>query len=107
MRSPKITGEEWPEGSLTFQTTFFSGPNSTGSFVASETPLAFGPRNWGQSAALPAVANHASAARQHRTFIALRLFQDFHDEVADITRNFLEPVRHAGRDHHHVALIQV
>src|SRR5438105_3254844 len=103
MRSPKMTGEEWPDGSRVFQITFFSGPNSTGSLVASETPLAFGPRNWGQSAATQIAAQNS--ARQNRTGMKPSLLQHLHHEVADITRNFLEPVRHACRDHHHVALI--
>src|ERR1044071_6917003 len=105
MRSPKMMGEEWPAGSRTFHTTFFSGPKSTGSFVASETPLALIPRNRGQSAAQAPTAKSASGARQDRIVMGLGLLQHLHHEVADRFWNFLEPVRHAGRDHHHVALV--
>src|SRR5215813_1950050 len=45
------TGEEWPGGSGVFHKTFFSGLNSTGRPVVSETPEPFGPRNCDQSSA--------------------------------------------------------
>src|SRR6267142_2022636 len=51
MRSAESTGDEWPGGSAVRQMTFLAGPNSVGRPVASETPKALGPRNWGQSAA--------------------------------------------------------
>src|SRR4030095_14401191 len=43
IRSPARTGDEWPEGSGVFQTTFFAGPNSTGRFAAVPTPEELGP----------------------------------------------------------------
>src|SRR5215510_5563633 len=49
MRVRASTGDEWPGGSEVFQTTFFSGPNSTGRFVAPETPVPLGPRKRGHS----------------------------------------------------------
>src|SRR4028118_1566110 len=57
-RSRVSTGEEWPGGSGVFQTTFFAGPNTSGSPIETETPLPFGPRNCGQSSAnAPVAAN--------------------------------------------------
>ena len=38
------TGDEWPPGSDVFHLTFLPGPNSTGRFVAVETPVPLGPR---------------------------------------------------------------
>src|SRR5262245_44222618 len=44
MRVRANTGDEWPGGSEVFHRTLFPGPNSTGRFVASETPVPLGPR---------------------------------------------------------------
>jgi hypothetical protein len=44
------TGELLPGGVAVRQTTFFAGPNSTGTFAAVATPEPFGPRNAGHSA---------------------------------------------------------
>src|SRR5918992_3458471 len=51
IRSRVSTGDECPGGRAVFQTTFFSGPNSSGRPVDTETPLPFGPRNCTQSSA--------------------------------------------------------
>ena len=45
------TGEECPGGNSVFQTTFLSGPNSTGRPFSSETPPPFGPRKRSHSPA--------------------------------------------------------
>ena len=56
--------DEWPGGSGVFHNTFFSGPNSTGMFVAVDTPRPFGPRKRFQSASLARTTTlDASAAR--------------------------------------------
>jgi hypothetical protein len=60
-RSRVSTGEEWPGGNGVFQTTFFSGPNTSGNPVETETPLPFGPRNCGQSSADAPVAAHIAS----------------------------------------------
>src|ERR1035441_6692088 len=51
IKSPAITGEEYPNGTGVFQTTFFSCPNSVGRRLAWPTPLPLGPRYWGHSPA--------------------------------------------------------
>src|SRR5579859_4987645 len=58
MRSPTMTGDEWPGGSSTFQITFVSGPMASGSLAPSATPVALGPRNCGQSAAMVGTAKN-------------------------------------------------
>ena len=44
MRSPNRIGDECPGGSGSRQTTFLSGPNSTGTRFAVEMPEPLGPR---------------------------------------------------------------
>src|SRR5438552_91367 len=49
--SPQTTGDDQPRpGILAFHRTFLSAAHSAGSCVSVDTPLAFGPRNCGQSA---------------------------------------------------------
>src|SRR5258707_9516496 len=49
IRSPQITGDEWPAGSACFQRTRLDGPNSIGNGESDAAiPLEFGPRNCGQ-----------------------------------------------------------
>src|SRR6188508_3304126 len=45
------TGDEWPGGSGVFHFTWLSGPNSTGRFVALDTPVPLGPRKRDQFSA--------------------------------------------------------
>src|SRR2546429_9608650 len=52
IKSLVMTGDEWPKGSVVFQTTFLLGPNSVGTLVTSATPEPFTPRNIGQSLAV-------------------------------------------------------
>jgi hypothetical protein len=62
------TGEECPGGSAVFHFTFFSGPNSTGRFVALDTPVPFGPRNLDQfSAAADSTEGAATTANPSAT----------------------------------------
>ena len=42
------TGDECPGGIAAFHFTWLSGPNSTGRFVALDTPVPLGPRNLDQ-----------------------------------------------------------
>src|SRR2546426_126928 len=72
IKSPVITGDECPGGTAVFHTTFFSGPNSDGSRVASPTPLPLGPRNCIQSAEKAFAANRA-ANRAANMAIARRI----------------------------------
>jgi hypothetical protein len=77
-RSLVSTGEEWPGGSGVFQTTFFSGPNTSGSPVDAVTPLPFGPRNCGQSSATaPLAANIATSDAINRAPIVFVNFNTF------------------------------
>src|SRR5215471_3696573 len=86
MRVRASTGDEWPGGSEVFQTAFLSGPNSTGRFVASETPVPLGPRKRGHSPSF-AIArptqNSAkmSAAMKRIGIIVLQCFLIFFAEV--------------------------
>src|SRR6185503_18574821 len=77
MRSRVSAGDECPNGSSVFQTTFFSGPNSEGRRVLVDTPDPFGPRKRdqpsgsGMSAASVAsasmIANMNLSRRIHRS----------------------------------------
>jgi len=58
------TGEECPGGTVAFQSTFFSGRNSTGKSLASETPDPLGPRKRGQSAEITEALLTAIRSRQ-------------------------------------------
>ena len=51
-------------------TALRAGPNSTGRLVSPEMPVAFGPRNWGQSAAV----SSAASSRRTRVFAAMNFF---------------------------------
>jgi hypothetical protein len=51
MRGSASTGDECPGGIAADQATFFCGENSAGKGLSSATPLPFGQRFWGQSAA--------------------------------------------------------
>jgi len=65
MRSPHTTGLEWPKpGIAVFQRMFL--PDSTFHSVGGEpapTPLAEGPRNWGQFVSVAPAARAARASR--------------------------------------------
>ena len=64
------TGDECPGGTTAFHFTFFVGPNSTGTLVAPETPVPFGPRKRDQfSASAKASADKSAAARLAPTII--------------------------------------
>src|SRR5712691_12733542 len=64
MRSPQITGEEWPAGSACFQRTRLAGPNSTGGGESDAAiPLEFGPRNCGQLTLSSPISNRDGASR--------------------------------------------
>src|SRR5690348_11843761 len=71
IRSPPITGDECPNGTGVFQTTFLPGPNCTGRRVASPTPLPLGPRNCDQSAAKLVVAAIVIASTRQSISITL------------------------------------
>ena len=61
------TGDEWPGGSGVFHFTWLSGPNSTGRFVAADTPVPLGPRKRAQfsDASMAALASAASTTTTH------------------------------------------
>src|SRR6266850_1702496 len=75
MRSLVSTGDECPAGRAVFQITFLPGPNSSGRFVAVETPLAFTPRNWGQSAPRSMQAVTAAIRRARRRGIESSIYR--------------------------------
>ena len=56
------TGDEWPGGSGVFHFTWLCGPNSTGRFLAVETPVPLGPRNRAQFSAAVTVAASVTAS---------------------------------------------
>src|SRR5258708_3136337 len=71
MRSPQITGDEWPAGSACFQRTRFDGPNSTGVAESDAAiPLEFGPRNCGQ---LTLSSPHSRRDGASRAMAAVRM----------------------------------
>src|SRR5206468_3727477 len=62
-RSPQTTGDDQPRpGTSTFQTTFWSGPQVSGSVAASATPACSPPRKDGQSVSAAAMAVKAATA---------------------------------------------
>jgi hypothetical protein len=62
MRSRQMHGDDGPEGVVTCQSTFFSGPNSTGGFSPSALPAPSGPRKRGHFAS-PAKACRETSIR--------------------------------------------
>src|SRR5215203_3177781 len=69
--SPTTMGDDAPGGTATFHARFSFGPNFTGGFWSSATPLPAGPRNCGQSPALRGTVR-ARASERHRTNLVIR-----------------------------------
>src|SRR5688572_22493942 len=76
MRSPQMTGvDELRPGIGTFHRTFFVSLHSTGGVAVRETPVANGPRHWGQNLSAdcsavsrpPGVSTEISNAAAHIT----------------------------------------
>ena len=77
MRFRVSTGDECPGGSVVFQTTFLSGPNSVGNPEVVDTPVPLGPRNCDQSSeAEIGVAKEASSIAKSILIIFKLLFEN-------------------------------
>src|SRR5256885_295246 len=85
-RSPATTGEEYPEGTATFQTKLLAGPNPIGGLPVSETARPPGPRNCGQSS-----ANVVSVNKMIATAISLALILNMTMSHPVLATNNKEP----------------
>src|SRR5687767_10084477 len=71
MLLPAITGDECPDGSSVFQTTFVRWPKRDGRRSISATPEALGPRKLGQSPAASGSAKRSNVIEARSMYLVL------------------------------------